>query len=193
MKSPTSWTKKLLICMGLACIASPLGCDSDPGVPVRTISSDAESKIQRTSIDRSQLERAEGNWKPVSAWQMQIESRNPFRGFSDKVLAELLLKERLSEDGENKDMKLPEQLYDSKDYTLIGVITGTAEPKAFVIDPNGNRFVLKRGSLIGNNNGRITNIRREHIEIFERFSGEGRYTELPLYQEENKNIQLAIQ
>lgn len=193
MSSTQSWSKTLVICMGLATLAGPMGCESDPGVPVRTVSSSEDSKVQRTAIDRSQLEQAEGNWKPVAAWNMQMESRNPFRGFSDKVLAELILKERTSEDIETKDMQLPEQLYNSKDYKLVGVITGTAEPKAFVIDPNGNRFVLQRGSLIGNNNGRVTNIRRERIEIFERFAGEGRYIDLPLYQEENKTIQLAIQ
>lgn len=193
MSSTQSWSKTLVICMGLAALTGPTGCESDPGVPVRTVSSSEDSKAQRTTIDRSQLEQAEGNWKPVAAWNMQMEGRNPFRGFSDKVLAELILKERTSEDIETKDMQLPEQLYNSKDYKLVGVITGTAEPKAFVTDPNGNRFVLQRGSLIGNNNGRVTNIRRERIEIFERFAGEGRYIDLPLYQEENKTIQLAIQ
>lgn len=186
------WTKIILSGLGLSTLAL-LGCEPDPGVPVRTVPTISDSTAHKSSIDRSALEMAEGNWMPVRNWEVQLSGRNPFRGFTDSMLAELAQQQLLKSEGVTTGEQLPEQLYSVHDYKLVGVITGTAEPKAFVVDPGGNRFVLRRGSLIGNNNGSVASIRRDGIEVFEMVSGEGTYIDIPLYDEAKSDIKFTLQ
>lgn len=189
MKIP--WNKIILFGFGIGlCVLS--GCEPDPGVPVRTVSSASQATHKRSSIDRSQLEVADGNWKPVRNWEVQLSPRNPFRGFADSMIAEMLHQQQLAALGNAKE-QLPEQLYSVKDYKLMGIITGTAEPKAFVIDPAGNRFILRRGSLIGNNNGSVSSIRRDGVEVFEMVSGEGVYYDIQLYEKKDSDITFTLQ
>ena len=99
------------------------------------------------------------------------------------------------EEQREADVLLPEQVYPTRDYKVISVITGTADPKVFVVDPAGNRFVLRRGSLIGNNNGSISSIRREGIEVYERIADKGQYIELPLFDKptnDRSKIQIKL-
>jgi len=186
------WAKLILTGMGLSGILMT-GCDTDPGVPVTTVQSAKQATVHTTTIDRSALEIAEGNWMPVKNWESQIVPRNPFRGFSDSMLVELAQQQMMKNEGITTGEQLPEQLYNVRDYTLVGVITGTAEPKAYVLDPGGNRFVLRRGSLLGNNHGSVASIRRDGIEVYEIVSGEGTYIDIPLYKETRSDIKFTLQ
>lgn len=173
-----------------------IACTPDTGVKRTRVKKTSDAKSKRTSIDRAQLEMSADNWKPVFSAEQSIESRNPFRGFSDKIMAENIMRQKMKEEADSADMQLPEQLYNIRDYKVLGVITGTADPKVYVLDPAGNRFVLRRGSLIGNNNGSISSIRRDGIEVYERVADKGQYIELPLYDAkvgEHKNIHLTLQ
>lgn len=172
-----------------------VACESETGVKHTTVSKSSQLKSKRTTLDRSVLEMSDDNWKPVQASEEEIHQRNPFRGFSDTMLAEQLMRQQNQEQAE--DILLPEQLYPTKDYKVVGIISGTADPKVYVMDPSGNRFILRRGSLIGNNNGSISSIRRDGIEVYERVADKGQYIELPLFDnsnnDKNKKIQLSLQ
>jgi Tfp pilus assembly protein PilP len=183
-----------ILSLAFLCAAGTTGCTPETDVPVRRVSSTNEIKAKRTTFDRSALETTDDNWKPVQASEQIIQQRNPFHGFTDTLLAEALLREKAKEE-EHNDVQLPEQLYGTRDYRVMGVITGTADPKVYVVDPGGNRFILRRGSMIGNNNGSISSIRRDGIEIYERVGDKGQYIELPLYEEnkDRKKIQLSLQ
>lgn len=170
-----------------------IGCTHKTDVQVTKVKKSSDLKAKRTTLDRTQFEMSQDNWKPVQAAEQIINPRNPFRGFSDTILAEALLREAINTEG--SDLQLPEQLYSTKDYRVVGVITGTADPKAYIVDPAGNRFILRRGSLIGNKNGSISSIRRDCIEVYERTTDKGEYIELPLYEEieqKQKKIQLSL-
>ncbi|MCL2325578.1 MAG: pilus assembly protein PilP [Proteobacteria bacterium] len=184
---------KGLLMLGFLSAVTICGCSPESTVPVHTVKTASQTEARRTLIDRSALEIAEGNWRPVQSWDQVIIVRNPFRGFSDIMMAEIIQKSRLKDEDSIVGPQLQEQLYNSRDYRLIGVITGTAEPKAIVTDPAGNRFILRRGSLIGNNHGSVSSIRRDRIEIFEMISGEGQYIELPLHDKPTSDIQLTLQ
>jgi Tfp pilus assembly protein PilP len=178
-----------VVCSGGALI----GCTPKTDVPVTNVKKSSDLKTKRTNLDRTQFEMSQDNWKPVQAAEQIPSPRNPFRGFSDAILAETLLRESINTEG--SDLQLPEQLYGTRDYRVVGVITGTADPKVYIVDPAGNRFILRRGSLIGNNNGSISNIRRNGIEVYERIADKGQYIELPLYEEieqNQKKIQLSL-
>ena len=173
-----------------------LGCTPQTDVPVKKVKS-SELKVHHTAIDRSVLDQTDDNWTVVLGEKQVVNQRNPFRGFSDTILAENILRQQAQEE-QNTELQLAEQLYPTRDYRVVGVITGTADPKVYVVDPSGNRFILRRGSLIGNNNGSISSIRRDGIEVYERVADKGQYIDLPLYEEassSNKkgNIQLSLQ
>lgn len=185
---------KFIIC-SIACAFAANACSTDTDVEITTVATTNQVSVKRVAFDRAQLEMTADNWKPVQAADQTIYPRNPFRGFTDTIMAENLRRLRAMEEQHESDTLLPEQVYPTRDYRVISVITGTADPKAYVIDPAGNRFVLRRGSLIGNNNGSISSIRREGIEVYERVADKGQYIELPLFEKptnERSKIQIKL-
>lgn len=168
------------------------GCTPQTEVPTRKVKTSSELKVRNTAIDRSVLDHTDDNWTVVLGENQVVNSRNPFRGFSDTIMAENLLKKQAQEE-QSAGMQLAEQLYPTRDYRIVGVITGTADPKVYVMDPSGNRFILRRGSLIGNNNGSISSIRRDGIEVYERVADKGQYIDLPLFEETNSDKKSSIQ
>lgn len=175
-------------------VSTFVGCSFDDTINVRRVKKTSNLKVKQSEFDREALEMTEDNWRPVQAPEQILQSRNPFRGFSDILVADAIMRQQIQE--EHSDAQLPEQLYPTRDYRVIGVITGTADPKVYIVDPAGNRFILRRGSLIGNSNGSISSIRRDGIEVYERVADKGQYIELPLYEEapsDKKSIQLSLQ
>ncbi|WP_223910117.1 pilus assembly protein PilP [Geobacter sp. AOG1] len=71
---------------------------------------------------------------------------------------------------------LPIQSFDSSKFKVSGIVAGLKENKALVIDPAGKGYVVKQGMLIGNNNGRITKISNNAIEIAEQYRDESGHT-----------------
>jgi len=59
--------------------------------------------------------------------------------------------------------------FDLAQLALVGVVWNTANPRALVADPGGRSFVLKQGSQIGKNGGRVTRIQDDAILVQERF------------------------
>lgn len=172
------------------------GCTPQTDVPVRKVKSSGELNVRHTAIDRNVLDQTEGNWQLVLSENQTVQPRDPFRGFTDIIMAEKMVRQQ-EQSEQVAELQLPEQLYPTRDYRVVGVISGTADPKVYVTDPSGNRFILRRGSLIGNNNGSISSIRRDGIEVYERVADKGQYIELPLYDSGDStkkgNIQLSLQ
>lgn len=71
---------------------------------------------------------------------------------------------------------LPIQSFDASKFKVSGIVAGLKENKALIIDPAGKGYVVKQGMLIGNNNGRITKISNNAIEIAEQFRDESGHT-----------------
>jgi len=75
----------------------------------------------------------------------------------------------------------PLQRYDVKQFRLNGVITGLKIPSAMVRSPDGKSYILKIGTKIGKNGGRVVRITDDGVsveEILTDFSGETRVNEL---------------
>ncbi|MBK5276687.1 MAG: pilus assembly protein PilP [Desulfuromonadales bacterium] len=64
---------------------------------------------------------------------------------------------------------LPIHSFDVSQFKLIGIVTGSTENKAMVIDPNGKGYVLKTGMTIGKNVGRVTMIGAGGVDVVEQF------------------------
>lgn len=64
---------------------------------------------------------------------------------------------------------LPIHSFDVSQFKLIGIVTGGKENKAMVTDPNGKGYVLKVGMTMGKNDGRITAITNNGVDVVEQF------------------------
>jgi type IV pilus assembly protein PilP len=101
---------------------------------------------------------------PVNQFDFSSK-RDPFRPFAAvkpvpvyEPKAQKVLKE-----------EIPIHSYDVSQFKLIGVVTGDRENRAMVIDPARKGYVLKVGMTIGKNEGRITAITADGIDVLEQF------------------------
>jgi type IV pilus assembly protein PilP len=118
--------------------------------------------------------------KPVqkqssSSLRPQSQSHNEF-DFSNKkdpfkpfVVAKVELKNNTESQRKVSQSSLPIHSFDVNQFKLIGIITGGRENKAMVTDPGGKGYVLKVGMLIGKNDGKITAINSNGVEVLEQF------------------------
>jgi type IV pilus assembly protein PilP len=67
---------------------------------------------------------------------------------------------------------LPILNYDVPQFKISGIIIGLKENSAMIVDPTGKPYVVKAGMDIGRNNGRITKIAPNFIEVFEQYRDE---------------------
>ena len=83
--------------------------------------------------------------------------RDPFRSF------------RFKKPEEPKTPAGPLADFDLMQLAVLGVVWNTKNPRALVTDPEGRSFVLKKGSPIGKNNGRVIRIDDDFILVQEKF------------------------
>jgi type IV pilus assembly protein PilP len=63
----------------------------------------------------------------------------------------------------------PLQKYDLGQLRLIGVIVGKGEPRAMVIAPDGKSYILKKGTMVGKNDGVVVRIKSDTVQVEERY------------------------
>jgi type IV pilus assembly protein PilP len=100
--------------------------------------------------------------KEVPVYKFDAEGkRDPFKSFIKKPKIEIV----------KPTVPLtPLQEYDVTQLKLTGIITGTgavSENRAMVSDPTGKGYILKKGTLIGKNFGRVARIERSKVIIIE--------------------------
>jgi type IV pilus assembly protein PilP len=92
--------------------------------------------------------------------------KDPFKPFvSETKEAPVAKKNRFGQ-------ALPILNYDVPQFKISGIIIGLKESSAMIVDPTGKPYVVKAGMDIGRNNGRITKIAPNFIEVFEQFRDE---------------------
>jgi type IV pilus assembly protein PilP len=64
---------------------------------------------------------------------------------------------------------LPIQSYELSKFKVAGIIVGLKENSALVIDPAGKGYVVKKGTLIGSDDGHISRITATTIEVVESY------------------------
>ena len=71
----------------------------------------------------------------------------------------------------NKEKKIVSELqnFDVTDLRLSAIIYGITDPKAVVIAPDGKSYIVKNGSFIGKNWGKISRILPDKLEIVETY------------------------
>ena len=63
----------------------------------------------------------------------------------------------------------PTEAFELDQYRLTGIVTGTAQPRAMVEDPEGKGHVIKIGSRLGKRGGVVTRISPDGLLVTEEF------------------------
>lgn len=90
-----------------------------------------------------------------------VGKRDPFRSYLSVM----------KEEGEPKQERKLEQTekFELDQYKLVALISGTSQPRAMVEDPNRDGHIIRIGSRLGKNGGRITRISNSSIVVVEEF------------------------
>jgi Tfp pilus assembly protein PilP len=88
--------------------------------------------------------------------------RDPFKPFIKLTEKEKETKPSVSE------LLPPIQRYSLEEFKLVGVLWMQKQPKAMIVDPEKNTYVLSVGDEIGNMRGRIVEIRNNGILVQEK-------------------------
>ncbi len=89
-----------------------------------------------------------------------VGKRDPFRSY----LLDLETQATSSASGRPKE---PTEMYETDQYQLTAIISGTRHPKAMLEDPSGRGHVVHLGSHVGKHGGRIVHIGGHTLDIAE--------------------------
>jgi len=98
--------------------------------------------------------------KPAAPPAMKTSSRDPFRPMTMRTRVNARVRENLS----------PLERFDLGQLKIVGIVWDINEPRAMIEDPAGLGYVVKLGTPIGNNDGKVKAIHRDQIiveEIYE--------------------------
>jgi type IV pilus assembly protein PilP len=107
--------------------------------------------------------------------------RDPFKQFVDSG-------------AKDKKKLVPLQKYEVSQLKLTGIIWGANINKAMVEDPIGKGYVIKRGTRIGKNDGKVKKITKDRVIITEKYRDylgkiKSREVSLKLYHSEKGETQ----
>lgn len=126
----------------------------------------------RKDVDVTDIAQRKSNYR-YSA----VGKKDPFRSYFGDV-ASLTKEKKIVSELQN---------FDITDLRLTAIIWGVTEPRVVIVAPDGKSYIVKNGSFIGKNWGKISRILPDKIEIIETYKDPlGRkilnklYLELPI-------------
>jgi type IV pilus assembly protein PilP len=148
----------LAVSMAIGLWATTSGCgDSDEDwKPVR--------RAPRKSAQTTPQEAADelgSKEKKVAFSYSPVGKRDPFKSYIAMMLQD--------PNREKKRPKSPTEEYEIGQYQLTGLLSGTSQPRAVLQDPSGKGHIVKIGTRLGRNGGRITRISSNEIMVVEEF------------------------
>lgn len=90
---------------------------------------------------------------------------DPFRSNLARFAPHVEIEEETA--GPEETPKTPLEYFDVHSYQLVIIMSGTAQPKALMVDPKGKSFIVQTGTKIGNRNGKIVSITATEVRIEE--------------------------
>lgn len=79
-----------------------------------------------------------------------------------------LLVERKRREGEA--LLTPLQQYDLSQLVLVGVVSGIAEPRAMLEDPDGKGYIVQIGTWVGKSGGKVAEVGSDWIKVVEEYN-----------------------
>ena len=96
--------------------------------------------------------------------------KNPFWSNLDKYMPQIEMPEVNEDDEDVAETEIkPIEKFPPEDYKLIMIISGTAVPKAIMVDPDGGRHVVRKENRVGNRNGVVDVITEFDVIVKEPF------------------------
>lgn len=164
-KNSGAWFSRLrgrgavvLLMFGAASLCvSCLGDDDDESYRVVR----RDSGKNRANLAKAKAAQAEKDKEAAVFSYSPIGKRDPFRSYISG-----LVKDAGTKSGATK---APTEEYELNQYKLTGLLSGNSQPRALVEDPKGAGHVVKIGTPLGRNGGRVTRISNNTVEVVEEF------------------------
>jgi len=132
------------------------GCASQPAAPPAAPKPPA-AKPAASARDAAVVEAV-----PYVYSYNPLAKRDPFRSLVEEVRPSV---------AESSACTEPLCQWDLGQLTLVGVVTGEANPLAMVEDPAGRGHLLRRSTRIGKQGGKVTQILRDTVTVTEFWTG----------------------
>ena len=146
----------VLMVIGLWGMTSGCGESEDDWKPVRRAPRKSAQKTQQVEGNE-----AGAKEKKVAFSYSPVGKRDPFKSYIATMLQD--------PNREKKRPKSPTEEYEIGQYQLTGLLSGTSQPRAVLQDPSGKGHIVKIGTRLGRNGGRITRISSNEIMVVEEF------------------------
>ena len=134
-----------------------MGDDDDQSYRVVRKSSkkrQAKAQAKKDAAAKADDKKAVFSYSPIG-------KRDPFKSYISVLVKD--------PDGTKNDEVSPTEEYELDQYQLTGLLSGTSQPRALVSDPQGRGHVIKIGTRLGRNGGRVTRISNNTVEVIEEF------------------------
>ena len=142
-------------------------------------SSACEKKAETPPLPQSQAPKVEKPQMPLQKPVSSVKSTSVAGSVTDFSTQKDPFKPFLAETKRSPVAKknrfgqvLPILNYDVSQFKISGIIIGLKENSAMIVDPTGKPYVVKTGMDIGRNDGRITKIAPNFIDVFEQYRDE---------------------
>jgi len=159
-KNREAWYGLLFVCV----LASIAGCDKFGKAPAPQ---PQQAQPLKPAVAPVMVQKQVSSVKLPPAQVNQFDfstKKDPFKPFvSIKAATPADLKRMPAKDA------LPLHSFDVSQFRLIGTVADPKGNKAMVVDPTGKAYVLKPGMTIGKNEGKITQISSNGVDVVEQF------------------------
>jgi type IV pilus assembly protein PilP len=135
-------------CALAAALAFSLGCSGDEGADA---AKSAAPKVVKRAAPEEAPAKAEYHYDPT-------DKVDPFRSY---------VRREVTFDAEGASSPL--ERFDLTQLTVMGIIWGVDEPRALVRDPTGKGYIVRAGTPIGKNKGRILRIEDNKVVVKETY------------------------
>jgi|SRR5450631_795912 len=154
----------LVVGSAVGALLSIQGCDKSEQKQTQTpvvIAAPETGKQQVKPVQKQMSSTLKLSAPPVNQFDFSTK-KDPFKPYA-------VIKTPTAKSTSDLGSSLPIHSFDVSQFKLIGIVSGGKENHAMVTDPNGKGYVLKAGMTIGKNDGRITAVTHNGVEILEQF------------------------
>jgi type IV pilus assembly protein PilP len=137
-------------CALAAALAFSLGCSGDQGADADAAKKAAPKAAKRAPAEEAPV-KAEYHYDPT-------DKVDPFRSY---VRREVMF--------DPDAASSPLERFDLTQLAVMGIIWGVDEPRALVRDPTGKGYIVRAGTPIGKNKGRILRIEDNKVVVKETY------------------------
>lgn len=181
--------KAIFLCLVMSILTLLASCSDVSIGPIEDLSKDKAKIEKKEEVDKDKEPIIEKDYVYTS-----IGKRDPFKSIFDDAAFE---------NGGNAGQETiisPLQNYDVNSFVVTAIVWGVSSPTAMVAAPDGQTYVVKTGTLIGRNWGRVIKIKHDRIVVLETKtlpSGGGKVShmielQLPVNKIQSQESQLDI-